>query len=116
TTADLPKRRFETAVWLDYDHDYDLDLVLLGDTPALARNQGAAGFFDRTADFPFSPGHPTQAFKLRAVPDTKAFDLAVLYDGRPAVLYRDELGGRYIAAPFTGQPPSPEIAADFHAR
>ena len=51
TPADLPKRRFEAAVWIDYDHDYDLDLVLLGDAPALLRNQGAAGFADRTAGF-----------------------------------------------------------------
>jgi len=27
--ANLPRRRFERAVWIDYDHDYDLDLVLL---------------------------------------------------------------------------------------
>ena len=27
---ELPARRFDRAVWLDYDHDYDLDLVLLG--------------------------------------------------------------------------------------
>ncbi len=31
----LPQRRFERAVWIDYDHDYDLDLILLGDQPAL---------------------------------------------------------------------------------
>jgi hypothetical protein len=30
-TANLPARRFDAAAWLDYDHDYDLDLVLLGD-------------------------------------------------------------------------------------
>jgi tetratricopeptide (TPR) repeat protein len=114
--ASLPARRFETAVWIDYDHDYDLDLVLLGDTPALLRNQGAAGFADRTADFPFASGHPTSAFKLRAVPDTKAFDLAVLYAGRDPVLYRDQLGGHYTATPFPGPPPSPEIIADFRAR
>src|SRR3954451_1445159 len=66
--ANLPKRRFEAAVWIDYDHDYDLDLVLLGDASALVRNQGASGFVERTADFPFVAGHPTAAFKLRAVP------------------------------------------------
>jgi hypothetical protein len=40
--APLPARHFDKAVWLDFDHDYDLDLVLLGAQPALARNQGAA--------------------------------------------------------------------------
>src|SRR5581483_11735082 len=28
--ADLPAGRFEKAIWIDYDHDYDLDLILLG--------------------------------------------------------------------------------------
>jgi tetratricopeptide (TPR) repeat protein len=114
--APLPARRFETAVWLDYDHDYDLDLVLLGDTPVLLRNQGSAGWADRTADFPFEAGHPTRAVKLRFVPDTKAFDLAVFYDGRAPVLYRDQLGGRYTATPYTAPAPPAEIATDFHAR
>jgi tetratricopeptide (TPR) repeat protein len=112
----LPQRRFETAVWLDYDHDYDLDLVLLGERPALMRNQGSAGFADRTEDFPFAAGRPTSAFKLRVVPDSKAFDLAVFYDGRAPVLYRDQLGGRYLATPYDGPPPSSEIDGDFRAR
>ncbi len=103
--ADLPKRRFERAVWIDYDHDYDLDLILLGDTPSLMRNQGTAGFSDRTADFPFVKGSVVGASKLRAVPDTKAFDLAVAYLDRPAVLYRDQLGGRYDTTSYQGVPP-----------
>src|SRR5262249_36819994 len=61
--AALPKRRFERSVWIDYDHDYDLDLILLGDRPALMRNQGKAGFEERTADFPFARGRTTNAFK-----------------------------------------------------
>jgi tetratricopeptide (TPR) repeat protein len=99
--AALPQRRFERAVWIDYDHDYDLDLILLGDQPALIRNQGKAGFEDRTADFPFIAAHPTGAYKLRAVPDSKSFDLAVFYSDHAPVLYNDQLGGRYIAAPYT---------------
>jgi tetratricopeptide (TPR) repeat protein len=114
-TAPLPHRRFERAIWIDYDHDYDLDLLLLGDSPALLRNQGTAGFADRTPDFPFAPGHPTQAAKLRTVPDSKAFDLAVFYRDHPAVLYRDQLGGRYIASPYEGEPPDTTIEADFDA-
>ena len=111
--ASLPTRRFDRAVWIDYDHDYDLDLLLLSDTPALLRNQGAAGFTDRTRDFPFVPGHPVQAEKLRIVPDSKAFDLAVFYRDHPAVLYRDQLGGRYLASTYTGNPPDSTIETDF---
>jgi len=102
--AALPKRVFERAVWIDYDHDYDLDLILLGDSPALIRNQGASGFADRTMDFPFVNGHPQDAFKVRAEPDTKAFDLAVFYQGHAPVLYRDQLGGRYTVENYTGSP------------
>ena len=98
----LPQRRFERAIWVDYDHDYDLDLILLGDLPSLMRNQGAAGFADRTPDFPFAAGHPVDAWKLRAVPDTKAFDVAVIYGNRAPVLYKDQLGGHYETAAFAG--------------
>jgi Flp pilus assembly protein TadD len=114
--AKLPQRRFERAVWIDYDHDYDLDLVLLGESSALFRNEGSAGFADRTADFPFVAGKPVDALKLRAVPDSKAFDLAVFYAGRAPVLYRDQLGGRYVAGPFEGARPSSDVSAGFHAR
>jgi hypothetical protein len=110
--ADLPKRRFTTAVWIDYDHDYDLDLLLFGDQPALMRNQGTSGFADRTADFPFAPGMVTATRKLRVDPDSKAFDLAVL--GHPPVLYRDRMGGRYTAEPYQWtQPLAPLTVGDW---
>ena len=112
--ADLPARRFERAVWVDYDHDYDLDLVLLGDSPALIRNQGSAGFADRTADLPFQPGKVLDAYKLRSVPDTKAFDLAVFYADRKPAIYLDQLGGHYTVGAFDGKPVAAnEIQADF---
>jgi hypothetical protein len=99
---------FERAVWIDYDHDYDLDLLLLSDAPALVRNEGAAGFADRTAAFPFEKGKITDAFKIRIDPDSKAFDLAVYYGDR-AVLYRDQLAGNYTAGPYTGPKPAAEF-------
>ena len=112
--ADLPARRFDRAVWVDYDHDYDLDLVLLGDQPALVRNQGTAGFADRTGDFPLVPGRVVDAFKLRTVPDTKAFDIAAVYaDGRKPTVYLDQLGGRYTVGEYAGQPRAAGIEADF---
>ena len=112
--ANLPRRRFERAVWIDYDHDYDLDLILLGASPALVRNEGAAGFADRTADFPFVQGLPTAAQKLRVAPDSKAFDLAVFYRDHAPVLYRDRLGGHYAVEPFQGTPPDESrVEADF---
>ena len=99
----LPQGAYERAVWIDYDHDGDLDLMLLGDKPALMRNQGDAGFADHTSDFPFvATAHPVDAWKLRVVPDSKAFDLAVIYSNHALVLYRDQLGGHYEATAYTG--------------
>jgi len=98
--VDLPKMRFEKAVWLDFDHDYDLDLVLLGRQPALFRNQGTAGFQDHTADFPFAKGEPIDAARFRVVADTKGMDLAVSYKDHEGILYRDNLAGKYTAEPL----------------
>ena len=98
--AKLSQRRFNAAVWLDYDHDYDLDLFLLGDESMLYRNQGSAGFVDRTADFPFLKNKAIAATAFRQIPDTKGFDLVVAYQGRTGILYRDLLGGRYKAEDY----------------
>ena len=113
--AKLPRRRFERAVqWIDYDHDYDLDLILLGESPALMRNEGTAGFADRTADFPFVKGAPSSLEKLRVDPDGKAFDLTVFYSDHAPVLYHDRLGGHYTAESFSGAPPDDSrVEADF---
>jgi hypothetical protein len=115
--AKLPAGRFDAAVWMDVDHDYDLDLILLGPQPALLRNQGAAGWADRTADFPFVKGEVTSVEKLRVIPDSKAFDLAVFYRGRAPVLYRDQLGGRYTVEAFHGPAATnrTQVDADFDA-
>jgi tetratricopeptide (TPR) repeat protein len=115
--ADLPKRRFDGAVWLDYDHDYDLDLILLGEHSALMRNQGAAGFTDRTQDFPFVAGRALSGGVFRKNPESKAFDVAVDYDGRTQVAYLDQLEGRYVAtAPVpSAVAPFSIIAGDFRA-
>ena len=100
----MPTGNFEKAVWLDYDHDYDLDLLLLGEHSLLLRNQGSAGFADHTADFPFAPGHAIDAVKYRWQADSKAFDLVVSYLDHAGVLYADQLAGKYEAKPL------PELA------
>ncbi len=103
--AKLPAGDFRTAVWLDVDHDYDLDLILLGKNAAYVRNPGAGsseGWTDRTADFPFVPGAALAGVAFHAVSDTQGTDLAVTYSDRPGVLYRDRLGGKYEATSFAG--------------
>ncbi len=101
--------KFNLVVWLDYDHDYDLDLLLLGETNVLLRNQGDTGFADRTQDFPFAKGIPSSAVAFRLIADTRAMDLAVTYKDRPAILYRDKLAGVYAPEPLAA--PDPILAA-----
>jgi hypothetical protein len=101
----LAAGEFTKALWIDYDHDYDLDLMLLGAKPALLRNQGEAGFADRTADFPFAAGTPVDAVAFRTLADTKGVDVYITYRDRPMVFYRDRLAGRFEAEamPLIGQ-------------
>ena len=91
--------QYDAAVWLDYDRDYDPDLFLLGRDSKLFRNDGPAGFEDRTADFPFAAGRALRGEVFRMVPDTKALDLYVEYEGGKAIVYRDQLSGIYQATP-----------------
>jgi tetratricopeptide (TPR) repeat protein len=103
--ADLATGDFQQAVWLDFDHDYDLDLVLLGPESKLYRNNGSAGFSDETARFPFVKGRALSGVRFDLEPDTPGFDLVVSYEDRPGVLYRDRLGGNYSAVDL------PEVTA-----
>lgn len=91
--------RFSHCVALDFDRDNDVDLLLLGSPNLLLRNQGEAGFVDRSADFPFVAGAALSAHVFRLIPDSKSLDLLVTYADRPAVLYRDKLAGKYEAQP-----------------
>jgi tetratricopeptide (TPR) repeat protein len=114
--ADLAAGRFRKAVWLDFDHDYDEDVFLLGDDSRLMRNNGEAGFSDETQRFPFVKGSAIDATPFDLEPDTPGFDLVVSYQDRAGVLYRDELGGSYKAAPLEALPAGTArlAAADFN--
>ncbi|HUB82371.1 MAG TPA: FG-GAP-like repeat-containing protein [Bryobacteraceae bacterium] len=98
--ADLATGSFRKAVWIDYDHDYDEDIMLIGDDTRLMRNNGEAGFSDETKRFPFVAGKALDAVRFDLEPDTPGFDLIVSYADRPGVLYRDKLGGNYKAVPL----------------
>jgi tetratricopeptide (TPR) repeat protein len=97
TAAKADTKGYSHCLWLDYDHDYDRDLFLFGDKSALLRNQGSAGFADRTAGIPFAAGAVTGAAAFRLIADTKGYDLIVAYANQPAVLYRDKLQGVFEA-------------------
>jgi Tfp pilus assembly protein PilF len=102
--ADLAGGSFRKAVWLDFDHDYDQDLFLIGDDCRLLRNNGDAGFSDESKRFPFVAGRALDAVPFDLEPDTPGFDLAVSYQDRTGVLYRDQLGGTYKAIPLDALP------------
>ena len=102
--ADLARGRFSKAIWLDYDHDYDLDLFLLGEKSMLLRNNGAAGFSDQTSAFPFLAGNAVDAVVYDLMKDTNGTDLVVSYQDKPGVLYRDKLGGKFEAVALPSLP------------
>ena len=85
--SDLATGSFRKAVWLDFDHDYDEDIFLLGDDQRLMRNNGDAGFSDESKRFPFAEGHAIDAVPFDLEPDTPGFDLVASYVGHAGVLY-----------------------------
>lgn len=100
--------RYVQALWIDYDHDNDLDLVLLGARPLVFRNQGSAGFVPQPNAIPFVAGTAIAGAVIRPTPDSNTFDFIVSYRGRGGVLYQDRLSGRYAAQSL------PELPAGAH--
>jgi tetratricopeptide (TPR) repeat protein len=101
--AKLPEGAFRKAVWIDYDHDYDLDLLLLGEKSVLMRNDGAAGFSDQTSRFPFVSGQAVDAATFELIPDNSETDVAVQYGDGRLVIYHDKLLGHYTAETLDGR-------------
>lgn len=92
----LPARgKFNKCVFVDFDHDYDLDLLVFGEKSLLLRNQGEAGFADKSELFPFGTGEVVDAVVTRVVPDTRGFDVIVSFAAGTGALYRDLLLGKY---------------------
>jgi tetratricopeptide (TPR) repeat protein len=100
--AKLLEGDFTRAVWIDYDHDYDLDLLLLGKKSVLLRNDGTAGFSDQTSSFPFVAGHAVDGATFELIPDNTETDVAVEYDDGRLVIYHDKLLGKYEAQTVLG--------------
>ncbi len=109
-TFSAPKRLaagdFRAALWVDFDHDYDLDLMLVGTKHALLRNNGDGSFADVSASFPFKQGVTGLAAAWVELEEDNGFDVVIAYtDG--IVVYHDRKLGRYEAQPLQGvQPPA----------
>jgi tetratricopeptide (TPR) repeat protein len=94
----LAKGAWRSALFVDFDHDYDLDLLLLGDRNELLRNEGDKGF--RPHAFPFTQKPARRAGITRMEPDSKAIDVAIAYMDGTAVMFRDQLLGAYRSEPL----------------
>jgi len=112
--ADLASGSFRKAFWIDYDHDYDEDILLVGDDSRLMRNNGDAGFSDETKRFPFVAGHATDIQRYEVDPDKPGMHFVVAYSDHAPVLYVDKLGGTYEAKtlPESSAPAPHPVMAD----
>jgi tetratricopeptide (TPR) repeat protein len=95
----IPAGQYNGALWIDFDHDYDLDLMLLGKKSVLLRNQGTQGF--EPHPFPFAEGEAIDAVGFRLIADSKSKDIVISYKDKPATLYLDQLTAEYKAQPLT---------------
>ncbi|HSR51912.1 MAG TPA: tetratricopeptide repeat protein [Acidobacteriota bacterium] len=100
----LAQGDFHRALWLDFDHDYDLDLFLFGRQSRLLRNEGQRGFADRSQSFPFRPGAVADAVFHDHVKDWEGMDLVVSYADGSSAVYLDQLGGKYVAEDLAALP------------
>ncbi|MCC6263434.1 MAG: CRTAC1 family protein [Bryobacterales bacterium] len=91
------KGRYAQALWLDYDHDNDLDLILLGARPLVLRNPGNGNFAPQPKAIPFASGRAIGGAVIHATAGSRAFDFIVSYQGRTGVLYQDQMGANYEA-------------------
>ncbi|MBI3933586.1 MAG: CRTAC1 family protein, partial [Acidobacteria bacterium] len=82
----------------------------------LARNNGSAGFSDRTSDFPFVEGKASDGVVIDLDANGNGFDLVVAYSDRAGVIYRDRLGGKFEDVPLEaiGQGAKYLIASDWN--
>ena len=115
--VDLPETAGVTkALWLDYDHDNDVDLLLFGPKPALLRNDGNGKFEAKTDAFPFVKGSALDAVITALRGDTAARDIIVSYADHTGIVYRDMLNGVFEASELAAVPAGTDLleASDFN--
>ena len=96
-------------MWVDFDHDYDLDLLLAGGNQVLLRNNGDGSFADVSASFPFRQGSRALALAWLELEEDNGFDIVTAYaDG--VVVYEDRKLGEYTARPLEGVRPEPQAS------
>jgi len=88
SVRELAAGDFNAALWVDYDHDYDLDLFLTGRDQKLLRNNGDGTFADVSGSFPFVEGTEGLAAVAIEFREDTRYNIVVAYsDG--IVIYKD---------------------------
>ena len=100
----LAKGDFQSALWVDYDHDYDLDLLAVGAQQVLLRNNGDGTFSDVSDKFPFVTGSRGLAAATLELWENNGFNIVVAYSDK-VVLYEDRKVGEFRAKPIQGVKP-----------
>ena len=95
---------FNACLWVDFDHDYDLDLLLVGQEQALVRNNGDGSFSDVTASFPFEEGSEALAAASLELWENNSFNIVVAYTDK-VIVYEDRKVGLFRAATIAGVVP-----------
>ncbi len=90
----LAQGDFQAALWVDYEHDYDLDLMLVGADKKLLRNNGDGTFLDVSASFPFDNERPALAAAFLELEEDTGYDIVVAYSDR-LVEYEDRKMGLF---------------------
>ena len=97
----LTEGDYRDAVWVDFDHDYDLDLIAVGADQTLLRNNGDGTFLDVSESFPFKKGQRALAATFLELEEDNGNDILIAYvDG--LVLFEDRKLGRFDAHPVAG--------------
>lgn len=91
---------FADAVWVDFDHDYDLDLMAVGRDQALLRNNGDGTFLDVSEKFPFEQG-PARAVTTLELEEDNGNDIVIAY-ADALVVFEDRKLGLFEPQPVAG--------------
>ena len=107
---ELLKGDYRDALWVDFDHDYDLDLIAAGANQSLLRNNGDGTFTDVSGGFPFRTGKTAQAVASLEMEEDNGNDILIAYADE-LVVFEDRKLGRFDPRPVTGLSPGSEVAS-----